>query len=180
MALSGIIKKSRSYNFNINRRSAKVAKKYGLSVKRIKALYSKLTKVISNNLDIIGLELAFMYNEPSKALELLENEDIDNFANKFNLLNYFFEDNMLIYTLEMLSDCIEDYIYYLNDNRYFLIEIGYPKKSFAFSKWIDYLLSTLYPTKPSSIITFDDNPTKIFYFPPIEDIEEYLELSNSK
>ena len=142
-----MIKEIKFEDFDIDKRSKTVAKKYGLEVKRVKAMYSKLTKFLGKNLNLIGLELAFMYNKPSKALALLEKEDVIDFAKRVNLVRYFFSDYTPNYTLEMLTELIEDYISYLNQNRSYLFKIGYPRKVFEGSEWIDSFLSLLYPIK---------------------------------
>jgi hypothetical protein len=134
-------------DYDVDQRSIKVAQKYGLDVKRVKAMYSKLTKVLGENLNLVGLELAFMYNDPSTALTLLEKEDIVEFAKRVNLVRYFFLDFTPRYTLEMLIDLIQDYVTYLYHNHYYLIEIGYPQREFNGSEWINSLLYFLYPVK---------------------------------
>lgn len=153
-------------DYDIEQRSIKVAKKYGLDVERVKAMYSKLIKVLGENLNLVGLELAFMYNEPSTALTLLEKEDIVEFAKRVNLVRYFFLDFTPRYTLEMLIDLVQDYVSYLNRNHYYLIEIGYPKREFEGSGWINSLLSFLYPIKRGRIFAMNDESPDVWYSSP--------------
>lgn len=94
-----------------------------------------------------SLEEALQFLPVAEAMELFKKSNLVELYVKTIIIDYF---NMLdtpFYTYDELSELIEKFKKYLEENKYSLIEKGYPKKSFESSFWLYKNLSRLYPIK---------------------------------
>ncbi len=131
------------------------AKKYGLDAERVRAVLEQLERIgwFTPNFPFdTAFDEAVSYVGSAKALEVFENEDLEDLSRRVSFLDYLQDDFTPSYTLEELADLTEQYISYVQRNRSDLVQTGFPGTDFERSRWFDWHHTKTYFVKVPVIL----------------------------
>jgi len=140
---------ARKYNISKIKRVIKILKKTAIDRQGLRYDKNRNTKdPLQDGLDFLpSLKEALLFLPQHKALNLFENTDLEELQRKNITIKYWFNQDTPFYTYREIAEVIKKFIQYLNSNKAFLNNIGYPAKSFSYSQWFFLRLSRLYPIK---------------------------------
>ncbi len=113
-----------------------------------------------------SLEELLAHLSPEDAMQLLEDNEPDDLWYVIDSLIDRCEAEPFLYTYQELASLLEEFRAYLQKNKSFLLQTGYPSKVFEANRWLFSKLSTQYPVKiPYSIdgTQKDSDETILFY-----------------
>lgn len=134
----------------IKTESESLARSHGLEPGRVEGILRRLAEVGWLSPDFpanTALHDAFEYCEPSAALNIFEQEDLEKLSLNVAVMDYLGDHGTPLYSLDELSEILAAFIRNQQHNRESLIQTGYPKTSFERSRWLNSFLNRLYYTK---------------------------------